>query len=318
MAIERTIASLPDVKYGKPGLRILEDIRKNKYIYLMLVPVLAYYLIFHYGPMYGAIIAFKDYSPAEGILGSQWVGLKNFSDFLTGFYFWRVFKNTLLISLYQLIFGFPAPIILALLLNEVRITLFKKVVQTVSYMPHFISLVVVCGIIKEFTAREGVINYIIGLLGGNQTNLLLKPEYFKSIYVISEIWQNVGWNTIIYIAALSAIDTGLYEASKIDGAGRWKQVLHITIPGIKPVVVIMLILQMGYIMGVGTEKILLLYSPLTFDTADVISTYVYRRGILEFSYSFSSAVGLFNSMINFILVISANWISRKVNETSLW
>jgi len=185
-------------------------------------------------------------------------------------------------------------------------------------MPHFISLVVVCGIIKEFTAREGVINYIIGLLGGNQTNLLLKPEYFKSIYVISEIWQNVGWNTIIYIAALSAIDTGLYEASKIDGAGRWKQVLHITIPGIKPVVVIMLILQMGYIMGVGTEKILLLYSPLTFDTADVISTYVYRRGILEFSYSFSSAVGLFNSMINFILVISANWISRKVNETSLW
>lgn len=297
---------------------LILDIRKNKLLYLMLLPVLLYYVIFHYGPMYGAIIAFKDFSPRLGILGSDWAGFEHFETFFTGAYFWRTIKNTIMISLYELIFGFPAPIILALLLNEVKNSIFKRTVQTVTYMPHFISLVVICGIVKDFTSSEGIINDILAWFGAERATFLLDPELFRPIYVTSGIWQHIGWGTIIYLAALTGIDPEQYEAARMDGAGRWKQMLHVTIPGIMPTIIILLILEMGRMMNVGFEKIVLLYNPSTYETADVVSSYVYRVGLQDFNYSFSSAVGLFNSAVNFTLLVFSNWLSRKFNDTSLW
>jgi len=290
----------------------------NKYLYIMMIPVIGYYLIFHYGPMYGAIIAFKDYSPMKGILGSDWVGLKHFEEFFNSYYFLRVLKNTLLISLYTLVFEFPAPIILALLINEVRKRTFKRVVQTITYMPYFISLVVICGIITDFTNADGLINRLIMMLGYDGQAMLQKPELFRPIYVLSEIWQRIGWESIIYIAALMSIDLEQYEAAKIDGASRLKQMFHITLPGLLPIITIMFILRMGNMLNVGFEKIILLYNPVTYETADVISSFVYRKGLLEFGWSYSSAVGLFNSVINLVLLISANYISRRVSQNSLW
>lgn len=290
----------------------------NKYLYIMMIPVIGYYLIFHYGPMYGAIIAFKDYSPMKGILGSDWVGLKHFDEFFNSYYFMRVLKNTLLISLYTLLFEFPAPIILALLINEVRKRTFKRVVQTITYMPYFISLVVICGIITDFTNADGLINRLIMMLGYDGQAMLQKPELFRPIYVLSEIWQRIGWESIIYIAALMSIDLEQYEAAKIDGASRLKQMFHITLPGLLPIITIMFILRMGNMLNVGFEKIILLYNPVTYETADVISSFVYRKGLLEFGWSYSSAVGLFNSVINLVLLISANYISRRVSQNSLW
>ncbi len=308
-----------------PGLKspgrvgeLMKDIKYNKNIYLMLIPVLLFYLLFHYRPMYGAIIAFKDFIPAKGIWGSPWVGFQHFVDFVTSLNFRKVLSNTVLISFFELLFGFPAPIILALLLNEVRNTAFKKTVQTFTYMPHFISLVVICGMIKDFLKEDGVINDLIAILGGERISFLLKPEYFKTIFVSTGIWQHVGWGSIIYLAALTAIDSEQYEAAMIDGAGRWRQLLHVTLPGIIPTIIIMLILRLGQVMNVGFEKVILLYNPMTYDTADVISSFVYRKGIQEFSYSFSAAVGLLNSVVNFCLVLSSNWFSRKMNQTSLW
>jgi putative aldouronate transport system permease protein len=302
----------------KPILGILNDIRKNKLLYVMLLPVLLYYVVFHYAPMYGAIIAFKDFSPRLGVWGSDWVGLEHFQDFFTGPYFWRTMKNTLLISTFSLVFGFPAPIVLALLLNELKHALFKRTVQTITYMPHFISLIVICGIIKDFSSSEGVINDVVAFFGGTRETYLLEPSFFRTIYVSSGIWQNIGWGTIIFLAALTGIDQEQYEAAKIDGAGRWKQMMNVTLPGLMPIIVILLILDIGKMMNVGFEKIILLYNPGTYETSDVISSYVYRVGLQDFNYSFSSAVGLFNSVINFILLISSNWLSRKFNETSLW
>ncbi|KKO52397.1 ABC transporter permease [Paenibacillus sp. DMB20] len=307
---------------SKSGTRLrwglLKDISKNRLLYVMLIPVLLYFTVFHYFPMYGASIAFKDFTPRLGITGSPWAGLEHFESFFNGIHFWRVVKNTLLISFYELLFGFPAPIILALLLNEVRKTVFKRTVQTITYMPHFISLVVVCGIIKEFTMSDGLINDILAFFGRERASLLLEPEYFRTIFVSSSIWQNIGWGTIIYLAALAGIDQEQYEAAKIDGANRWRQMLSVTLPGIMPTITILFILEIGRLMNVGSEKIILLYNPSTYDTADVISSYVYRVGLQEFNYSFSSAVGLFNSAINFTLVIGSNWLSRRMNKTSLW
>ncbi|MDF2814511.1 MAG: sugar transporter permease [Paenibacillus sp.] len=297
---------------------LILDIRKNKLLYVMLLPVLLFYVIFHYAPMYGALIAFKDFSPRLGIWGSDWAGLEHFETFFTGAYFWRTIKNTLMISFYELLFGFPAPVILALLLNEVRSSLFKRTVQTVTYLPHFISLVVICGMVKDFTNSEGIINDLIVFFGGERISLLLEPDLFRTIYVSSGIWQHIGWGTIIYLAALTGIDPEQYEAARMDGAGRWKQMVHITMPGLMPTIVILLILSIGRMMNVGFEKIILLYNPTTYETADVISSYVYRVGLQDFNYSFSSAVGLFNSMINFMLVIFSNWLSRRLNDTSLW
>ncbi|NUU59604.1 ABC transporter permease [Paenibacillus agri] len=298
--------------------RFIRDFRINKYLYLMMIPVVAYYLIFHYAPMYGALIAFKEYSPMKGILGSDWVGLKHFQDFFNSYYFWRILKNTIVISLYSLIFEFPAPIILALLINEVRSKSFKRVAQTITYMPYFISLVVICGIITDFTNADGIINTLFTYFGYDGQAMLQKPELFRPIYILSEIWQRIGWESIIYIAALMSIDVEQYEAARMDGASRLKQMFYITLPGILPTISIMLILRMGNLLNVGFEKIILLYNPITYETADVISSFVYRKGLLEFGWSYSSAVGLFNSVINLALLVTANYVSRKVNKNSLW
>jgi putative aldouronate transport system permease protein len=298
--------------------RLLRDLGQNRYIYLMALPVVAYYLIFHYYPIYGIQIAFRDYSASTGFLASPFVGFKHFLTFFDSYYFWRLIKNTLLINFYELIFGFPMPIIFALLLNEIRKSWFKRAVQTISYLPHFISIVIIAGMITDFTARDGLINQLIVQLGGEALPFMQKPEWFRTIYVGSGIWQGLGWSTIIYLAAIANIDPTLYEAATVDGAGRWRQVLHITLPGIMPICIIMMILQFGYMMSVGSDKIILLYNPLTYETADVISTYVYRKGILEANYSFSTAVSVFNSVINFTLLVLANKVSRRVSETSLW
>ncbi|MDN4527400.1 ABC transporter permease [Fictibacillus fluitans] len=298
--------------------RLKRDFNRGKYVYLMLAPVVLYYLIFHYWPMIGIVISFQDYIPGTGFFESPWVGLKHFTEFFQSFYFWRLMKNTFLINFWLLIFGFPAPIILALLLNEVRAKWFKRGVQTVTYIPHFISIIVIVGIIKDFTATDGMINQLREILGKDSLQFLQFPEYFRTIYVTSDIWQTIGWSSIIYFAALSAVDPNLYEAASIDGAGRFRQMWHITLPALRPTIVIILILTIGNLLSTGFEKILLLYQPLTYETADVISTYVYRKGIEGSSFSFATAVGLFNTVMNFALLIAANRISRKISENSLW
>ena len=299
-------------------VRLIKDIRMHKGAYLIVLPVVVFYILFHYKPMYGLIIAFKNYSPAKGIMGSSWAGFKHFEDFLTNPYFWRLMRNTLTISLSNLIFSFPAPIILALLLNEIKNKAFLRGSQMIMYIPHFISLVVICGMIINFTDIDGVINDLLNVFGIERKAYLNYPQYFVPIYVISDIWQGIGWNYIIYMAALTGIDTSLYEAATIDGAGRWKQTLHVTIPGILPTIIIMLLMRIGNLLSVGYEKVILLYNPLTYETADIISTYVYRKGLLEQNYSFSTAVGLFNSIISFILLIAANTLSKRCGEGSLW
>ena len=285
---------------------------------MLVLPVVLYYVIFHYVPMYGATIAFKAFTPSKGILGSPWIGFDYFIDFFTSQSFFRVLKNTLVINGANLIFGFPAPIIFAILLNEIKRDKFKRCVQTITYMPHFISLVVICGIIKDFTTEKGIITDVLSWFGMQKVNMLDVAEYFVPIYVISAIWQELGWNSIIYIAAIAAIDPTLYEAAEIDGAGRWRKMWHITLSGIMPTIVVLLVLKVGAMMTVGFEKIILLYQPLIYETSDVISTYVYRKGLLELNWGYSSAVGLFNSVINCILLVSANQITRKINGSALW
>lgn len=292
---------------------------RNKELYLIILPAIIYYILFHYKPMYGLIIAFQDYSPRRGVWGSDWVGLQNFKDFFGGIYFWRLLRNTLGISLTTLVVGFPAPIILALLVNELRSKWFSRITQTITYMPHFVSMVVLCAMIREFVAEDGFITQmLVKFFGYDGKNLLSRGAYFTPIYAISNIWQGVGWGSIVYLAALTGIDMELYEAARVDGANRWKQTIHITLPSIAPTIIVMLIMRMGQIMSVGHEKIILLYNEGIYEKADVISTYVYRMGIINRQYSFSAAVGLFNSVVNFILVIAANQISKKVSETSLW
>lgn len=299
--------------------RIRKDMKRYGGLYLLVIPVVLYYVIFHYIPMGGVIIAFQDYRPRLGILGSEWVGFKYFKDFFESMYFGRILRNTLMISISHLIFGFPAPIVLALLINEIGNKKFKKVVQTVSYLPHFISLVVICAMVKEFVSTNGFITKIlIDLFEFEKNSLLTKKEFFVPIDVISSIWASVGFGSILYLSALSGINMELYDAAAIDGAGRFKQTLHVTLPGIAPMIIIQLILRIGSIMSVGHEKILLLYNEGIYETADVISTYVYRTGLVEMKYGFSTAVGLFNHIINFVLVIIANKISAKVSDVSLW
>lgn len=298
---------------------ILNEVTSNKYLYIMALPVALYYLLFHYGPMYGAVIAFKDYNIAKGVLESPWVGFKHFQTFFESRYFGRLMRNTFLISIEQLIWGFPAPVLLALLLNEVRNKYFKRTVQTLSYLPHFISLVVIAGMIHDFMSRDGLITDLFTLLGGKRTNLLSVAGYFRTIYVSTGIWQQIGWGSIIYLAALSGIDSQQYEAAEIDGAGRLRKLLHITIPGILPTVIILLILNIGNMLNIGFQKVILLYNPLTYETADIISSFVYRTGLGgSFQYSYTTAIGMFQSTLNLTLLLSANRLSRKVSETSLW
>ncbi|HML46159.1 MAG TPA: ABC transporter permease subunit [Clostridia bacterium] len=298
--------------------RLGRDFVRHRSLYLMFLPVLAYFIVFSYWPMYGIQIAFKNYQPGLSFWESEWVGFRHFQRFFSGIYFTRTLRNTLLISLYDLLFGFPAPILLALFMNELRSSKYKRAVQTISYLPHFISMVVLCGMIRSFTAKEGLINDIVEWFGGTRATLLMQPGLFRSVYTASGIWQNIGWNTIIYLAAISGVDPELYDAATVDGASRFRRLVHITLPGIGQTVVILLVLRIGSLMSVGSEKILLLYSPATMDTADTISTYVYRKGLQEFSYSFSAAVGLFNSVINFTLLVFANTVSRRLNDLSLW
>lgn len=296
------------------------ELVRNKYVYLMLVPVLAYYLIFHYGPMYGLLMAFqKSYSPVKGIFAGTWIGLDNFITFFKSFYFWRLLRNTVVLSFYSIVFGFPAPIVLALLLHEVRSKVFKRTVQTVSYLPHFISVVVVVGMLKAFSSLDGgLFNVIRSLFSLGPVMFFTESDMFRPMYILSNIWQGAGWASIIFLAALSNIDFQLYEAAKVDGAGRWKQLLHITIPGIMPTMIIMLILRLGAIMNADFQKILLMQTASTYEVSDVISTFVYRSGVLEANYTYSTAIGLFNGVINFSFLVIANTLSRKANSTSLW
>lgn len=297
---------------------IKKDLIRNRYIYLILLPVVAYYIVFHYGPMYGLQIAFKDYGLADGIWGSPWMGFDHFENFFGNYYFWRLIRNTLLINIYELLFAFPASIILALLLNEIRRSFFKRIVQTISYLPHFISIVVVVGMMIDFFARDGLVNQLLGMIGLEPIAFMQESGWFRFMYVSSGVWQGIGWGSIIYLAAIANIDPTLYDAARIDGAGRWKQTLHITLPGIMPTIVILFILNMGSMLSVGSEKIILMYNPMTYETADVISTYVFRKGILGADFGYTAAVGLFNSVISFILIVLANSISKRVSEHKLW
>jgi len=284
----------------------------------MALPGIVYFIIFSYLPMGGLIMAFQDYKPKKGILGSPFVGLKNFTDFFSSIFFGRTVRNTLAISFLELVITFPVTIIFALLLNEVKNNKFKRTVQTISYMPYFISMVVVAGIIIDFCSTRGPIAQLVSLFTGQTQNLLSVPGYWRPIYIISGLWQGLGFGSIIYLAALSGIDQELYEAAVIDGANRWKQTLYVTIPGISPTIIMMLILKIGSMMSVGYEKTILLYNPQIYETADIISSYVYRKGLQEFNYGYSTAVNLFNSVINFILLLVANKISKKYTENSLF
>ena len=297
---------------------VRRDMQRNWSLYLLALPVVLFYALFAYKPMYGALIAFKDFSPGRGFSRSPWVGFTHFLRFFNSPYFFRLVRNTFLISFYNLLFGFPAPIILALLLNEVRHSGYKRAIQTITYLPHFISIMVIAGMIVDFSMSTGLFNDIINFFGGRRMPLLQQPNLYRTIYVASDIWQGIGWGTIIYLSALSGVDPQLYEAAMIDGAGRFKQLIHVTLPSITPTIVILLILRIGNLLSVGYEKTILLYNPATYETSDIISTYVYRVGLLEQNWSYSTAIGLFNSAINFSLLIMANRISRRLSETSLW
>lgn len=298
--------------------RVGRDIVANYGMYIMFIPVLAYYILFCYKPMYGALIAFMDYFPGVDFWENDWVWFDNFTRFFNDRNFWRLIKNTLTISISSIIFGFPAPILLALLLNELKSKSFSRVVQTVTYMPHFISLVVICGMIKDFTRDTGFITQVLATFGFPEVTMLGVPKYFVPIYVISGIWQEIGFGSIIYLAALTNIDQEQYEAARIDGANKWQQTIHVTLPGIIPTIMTMLIMRMGNVMSVGYEKVMLLYNSQVYETADVISTYVYRIGILQTDFGYSTAIGLFNSAINLVILLAANKLSKKMTETALW
>lgn len=298
---------------------VRKSLRKNWDLYVLVAPVIVYFIVFDYFPMYGVQIAFKNFIAAKGIWGSDWAGFAHFERFFNSYYFWRLIKNTLGISLYSLVVGFPVPLILALMINEVGSRPFKRFVQTVTYAPHFLSTVVMVGLILIFLdPQNGMVNLLIRFFGGQPISFMTEPEWFKTIYVFSGVWQNMGWSSIIYLAALAGIDPTLHEAARVDGASRLQRIWHINLPGIMPTVVILLIMNVGHLMGVGFEKIYLMQNDLNKESSDVISTYVYTSGIVGAQYSFSAAVGLFNSVVNFILLVSVNYIARRLNETSLW
>lgn len=302
-----------------PFGRKLHLVIKNYDLYLFLLPTLLYFAIFHYGPMYGVQIAFKNYIATEGIWGSQWVGMENFRRFFNSFQFQTVVLNTIKLSFYSLIFGFFPPILLALLLNQVYARKFKKFVQTVTYAPHFISTVVMVSMLFIFLApRNGIINMFIKALGGQAINFMGSPSWFRTVYIVSDIWQHVGWLSIIYTAALTNISQEFYEAAIIDGANRLQRILNIEIPGILPTAIILLILRSGNIMNVAFQKVFLMQTPLNLSQSQVISTYVYQIGLKNADFSFATAVGLFNSVVNFAMILLVNGISRRVSEISLW
>lgn len=296
---------------------IVKDFKKNWAIYLIVLPIIIYYLMFEYIPMYGVQIAFQDYRPALGF-GKNWVGFKHFERFFTGPYFWRLFKNAFLINWFELIFSFPVPIIIALLFNELKSKTFKNVANTFIYLPHFITTVVVCAMVKEFVSADGFIGQMVASVTGVEKSLLLQSQYFRTVYIATGVWQGAGWGSIIYVAALQGVDTQLYDAASVDGAGRWQQMWHVTLPAIAPTIILKFILELGSMFTTGSQKILLLYNEAIYDTADVIGTYVHRYGLQSGQYSYSTAVGLFSNLINVSMFISANQISKKVANISLW
>ncbi|MDR6320682.1 ABC transporter permease [Actinoplanes couchii] len=292
--------------------------RRDWQLYSLAVLPLVFFLIFRYLPMIGNVIAFRRYEPGGDLFGEYWVGLRYFRMFLDDPTFWQVFTNTIVIGGLTLLFCFPLPIVLALLLNEVRTRWLKGFVQTVSYLPHFLSIVVIAGLILQTVSVDGVINQGLRAVGQDPVAFIQDPGWFRTLYVSSEVWQTVGWGTILYLAALTTIDADLYDQAKVDGANRWRQTWHVTLPGIRPTMITLLILNIGTFLAVGFEKILLLYNPLTYGTADVVSTYLYRVGIVSGSFSYAAAIGLFESLIGLALVLGANTLSRRVAGTSLW
>ncbi len=312
---ERRAIALPHTGLVR---RVAKDVARNRYIYLMLAPVVLYYLIFHYGPMYGALMAFQDFNVVKGVWGSTWIGFENFTTFFNSIYFERLIRNTLAINVLELMFAFPAPIILALILNEITTPWFKSTVQTISYLPHFVSLVVVIGMMVDFLARDGLVNSLLTPFGVVPIPFLQRADLYWGLFVASGIWQAVGWGSIVYLAAITNIDPTLYEAATVDGASRWQQLWHITVPGIMSTILIFLILRIGSMMTVGYEKTILMYNSMTYETADVINSYVYRKGVLDADYGFSAAVGLFNSVINFGLLLLANRASKRISEMGLF
>lgn len=303
----------------KPKGRILKRLNESKYLLLLFLPALVYFAVFEYAPMFGIAVVFKDYNLFRGFWASPWVGLENFKVLFDNPNFLPLFRNTFLLGFYSLILGFPAPILLALLLNEVRNIHFKRFVQTVSYLPYFISNVVVASMILLFLSPDGgMVNVFLQNMGIEPIYFMAKPELFRSIYVLSGIWQGIGWGTIIYLAAISGVDLNLYEAAELDGAGRWRKMWYVTVPSIMPVIVILFIMHIGGLMSTGFEKVYLLYNPLTYETADIFSTYTYRIGLQSGNFGYATAVGLFNSVVGFILIISANYAARWMRQTSLW
>ncbi len=312
-----------DVSRTNPIIKIkkwlIKDIKRNYQLYIFLIPGLVYLFIFDFLPMYGVQIAFKSFQISKGIWGSPWVGFDHFKRFFKSYQFINILRNTLGISLYQLIVGFPAPIFLALVLNQVRNKFFKKLVQTVSYAPHFISVVVICGMIHLFlSSRNGLVNIILGYFGVDSIFFMGRPEWFWTIYVISGVWVGIGWGSIIYLAALTSVNTELYDAADIDGCNKLHVIWYIDIPAIVPTMVIMLILRMGNMMDVGFQKTFLLQNDLNLPASEVISTYVYKVGLVGSQYSYSTAIGFFNNVVNYILVVLANKVARSVSEVSLW
>ena len=316
--MEQTTIQQPIRKEKTRWQNAKTKIQKNKQLYLFVLPAFLIILIFSYGPMYGVIIAFKDYMPSLGIFGSPWVGFKHFQRFFDSYYFWDLIKNTLGISLYSLALGFPLPIILALALNEIKDGPFKKLTQTVTYAPNFIAVVVMVGMVIAFLSPStGVINHFLEAIGLERINFMTDPKWFKTIYVVSGVWQSTGWGSVIYLAALSGVDTQLHEAATIDGASRLQRVWYINLPTIMPTMVILLIMNCGSLMSIGFEKILLMQNPLNMESSNVIATFVYKQGLLEAQYSFAAAVGLFNSLINSILLLVVNYVSKKLSDSSL-
>jgi putative aldouronate transport system permease protein len=316
--VEYTAAEINNLHKGG-WKKFRTKVVRYKYLYFLFLPVIVWYILFCYVPMYGIIIAFKNYNVFTGIQDSPWVGFLYFKQFFQSVFFWRLLRNTFLISFYGLIFGFPAPIILALLFNELKNGIFKKTAQTISYLPHFISTVIIVSMFVEFLSpSRGLINNIIANFGGDRVYFLGDPKYFRTVYTIMNIWRGVGWGTIIYLAALTGINPELYEAAIIDGCNRFSQILHVTLPGIASTIIIMLIFRVGELLSVGSESIILMYNPSIYETADVISTYVYRRGLVEAQYSFGAAVGLFNSLVGLVLIGITNTLAKRFSDTSLW
>lgn len=297
----------------------LKKIASSWQLYVLILPAFIYFIVFHYGPMYGVQIAFKNYMPSLGIWGSPWVGFAHFKRFFDSYYFWDLIRNTVGISLYSLIVGFPLPIILALALNEVKDGPFKKTVQTITYAPHFISVVVIVGMVIAFLSpSSGILNHALQFLGFESKAYMEDPAWFKTIYVLSGVWQSTGWSSVIYMAALSGIDPQLHEAATIDGASRLQRLWNINLPYLMPTMIILLIMNFGSVMSVGHEKVLLMQNPLNMPSSNIIATFTYQQGLLDAQFSYAAAIGLFNSAINAVLLLFVNKISKKVSETSLF